>query len=446
MPNFNVLSDVMRNPRRMLNHSGLLRTKIEIGKRLDIFTMPGTVPSASTMKNLDRLHLLKIGQAEALDTLSFLASRASPALSQKEAISLMVTAYSCGLVELHLTDRCNCRCPGCYYGNFKSDVFPFDGLDHVGEMQPKAITLVGGGEPTVYRSDEKTLADAMTRLSGLSPGVQFGLITNGVALPPQEEQVLGQLTWTRLSIDASTQGTYERIKGAGRHSLDATLNNLRSYLDSPIPYVGAGFLFSSLNISEAVDFLKLIYGIVIEKPGRIDKTNVQYRAMRPSTQDFEAISAGTAFFEYAITEDQLAAAKEQYSELMSNSSPSFREFAETNSNFGSVLKGNTTYTGADFDFCAFPLLYRLVRPSGLIYPCFVSIDLDRQENIMGNILTDDDYRITVGLLSYLYASKIISYCSKDGCRLSRNCHIADDAVRTGNFERPEGPARESYFF
>lgn len=440
------VKEVMRNKTRILNHAELLRAKIDIGRRMGIFA-EGADMAVERPELIEKcLMQFKAKKITAVEVLQIINSSVSARISEAEFTAMTATAYQAGLVEMHLTDKCNCRCPRCYYGSNKKDVFPFEKLDRVAEMRPRAIVLVGGGEPTVYRSRGKHLADAMD-LFGISlPGVQFGLITNGIIMPPEHEKVTSMLNWTRLSIDAATQQTYAVVKGKDVHDISRTFSNLETYLESPVPFVGAGFLFSSLNVFESADFLRRVFLIVSKSQERMDKINVQFRPMRPSTEYLRRVAIGKMKFEFSVKRGQLKDVMARFKRLKAGLGAGFTEFVETRTNFAEVFKGNTKYSGAEFDFCSFPLLYRLVRASGAIYPCFVCVDPEKQENIMGNILTDEDYMMRVGLLSYLYAAKIISFCTKDGCRLSRNNNIVSEAVRTGVFQRPVGPASENYFF
>lgn len=442
----NVLKEVMRNKNRILNHGDLLRKKIALGRELKLFPDPASTVDPRVEVNLGLLKLLRARRISATEALAKISAGLMPAQTEAEITHNMVNAYLAGQVELHLTDRCNCRCPGCYYGSQKKDVFPFQHLSRVGEMQPRSIVLVGGGEPTIYQSGGRELLDSVLELESMSPGIQFGLITNGIAVPEQREELFSRLRWVRLSIDAATQSTYEIIKGREVHAIGKTIDNLKAYLDSDIPFVGAGFLFSSLNIHESLDFLQLIYSVAAQRQKWLDRINIQFRPMRPSTEIFEGVSRGTLDFKYAIKGEQIDAIRQQHDALMGRADANFADFIKTKTNTAELFKGNTSYVGEDFDFCSYAFLYRLIRPSGNVYPCFVSIDLEKAENTMGNILRDNDYRLRVGLLSYLYASKVISYCSKNGCRLSRNNHIPSAAATSGQFVRPSGSAHEDYFF
>lgn len=158
-------------------------------------------------------------------------------------------------VQLILSDLCNQDCHFCAYrmeGGFTSKYFggnpnrfiptvkAIEILDDCAALGVKAIEFTGGGEPTVHKDCMPIIAHAQ------SVGLQTALVTNGVRLKPH--RALEQLTWLRVSVDAGTAETYERIR---RSRAWATVMRTLDYVGTlRRPYVGVGFVVTRENWHE----------------------------------------------------------------------------------------------------------------------------------------------------------------------------------------------------
>lgn len=162
-------------------------------------------------------------------------------------------------VQLILSDLCNQDCHFCAYrmsNGLSTELFS-EGDNHNPNRQittekaeeiirdckesgVKAIQFTGGGEPTVHK-DHKTLFALAQSL-----GIKTALVTNGTRLDPLCSSTQN-MEWIRISIDAGTEETYERIRRhKGWNKLWRTIDKLWDYGGR----LGAGFVVTNDNFRE----------------------------------------------------------------------------------------------------------------------------------------------------------------------------------------------------
>jgi len=113
----------------------------------------------------------------------------------------------------------------------------------------KAITFVGGGEPTL----NPDFTDMMYRASEY---VKFGLISHlGRRYDNQFFDALQRATWVRVSLNAATPWTYEDHQG--RNHFYQAMANMTEAARRGIN-VGASFLVTKSNFHEAVYAARLV--------------------------------------------------------------------------------------------------------------------------------------------------------------------------------------------
>jgi len=166
-------------------------------------------------------------------------------------------------VQLILSDLCNQNCHFCAYrmeGGFTSKYFggnpnrfiptekALEILDDCKEAGVKAIEFTGGGEPTVHKHWVQIIEHAQML------GLQTGLVTNGVRL--KDHPILEKLTWLRISLDAGTPETYERIRQS--KSWPQVMKNLEMVGKLKGPLVGVGFVVTLENFKELSDACALV--------------------------------------------------------------------------------------------------------------------------------------------------------------------------------------------
>lgn len=171
-------------------------------------------------------------------------------------------------IHLVLSDLCNQDCHFCSYrisNGFAAENFAdADGnrnparfiptakakeiLDDCAALGVKAIEFTGGGEPTVHKDHIEIIGHAQ------SLGLQTGLVTNGVRL--SDHPVFHNLDWLRISLDAGTPETYERIRAS--KAWPKVMANLTTAAGLSKPYVGAGFVVTRENAREILDSIEIV--------------------------------------------------------------------------------------------------------------------------------------------------------------------------------------------
>jgi radical SAM protein with 4Fe4S-binding SPASM domain len=153
-------------------------------------------------------------------------------------------------IEIHLTNVCNLRCSFCSYGRVRhQEMLHPDQLttlvDDLVGLAPtlKAVVFSGGGEPTVHPG----FAEAVARLA--DAGIEIGVITNGVRMPPAVLEAFLRCAWVRFSLDAPDPAHYQKVlsphdpKNYTRVLENmAALSAARGPVSPPAPVLGLAYL------------------------------------------------------------------------------------------------------------------------------------------------------------------------------------------------------------
>ena len=118
-------------------------------------------------------------------------------------------------------------------------------IDEFKQMDGRAITFVGGGEPTLHPRAPLVFDHAA------KVGIKFGLISH-FARSYSEEMYnsLKRATWIRVSINAATPETYGRIQGCSPEAFYVMDKNIRRLVRLEGPKVGISFLVHPMNVNE----------------------------------------------------------------------------------------------------------------------------------------------------------------------------------------------------
>lgn len=410
---------VARNPDRALNHLPLLREYLEIASRLGLFpTIPGIPlsapesPAAASWGNWEKnAPVLEEHLRGAVSTRELLR-RLAPGREEETRRSLR-SLYPLAHMEFHPTDLCNLDCQGCTYTRIREDepekdipaVFPFPRLDVLRKLNPAAIVVVGGGEPTLYRDSQHRFNQLIQQIHRLLPTTRLALITNGVFFPPG--QWYHCLDWARISIDAAEASTYRAFRG--RDMFQEVCRNLLNYLQTPIPYTGVGFLYSTANIHEYAGFIRFFHSLVnANLPESLDKFNIQFRPLRQDPRQ-----QGLAFPE-SVSPEQIKAVVRELAVLAAESRE-MEEFIKNRTNATTVEQGNA-HQPLSFSACFYSLIFNILRADGRLFPCFVNVD--EPGFCLGNILHDSPETIVLNRL--IVAGRPRAICRPEACR---QCHL-----------------------
>lgn len=128
------------------------------------------------------------------------------------------------MLEIQLTNGCNLNCKFCNSkARNKQDTLDLSTLikfiAQVSKHGLKAVTLEGGGEPSLYDN----LAELVLYLRKLD--IQCGIITNGTN--KLSDVVCENLQYIRVSLDSYDTSSYLNIKG--RDYFDNVIDNIKYY-------------------------------------------------------------------------------------------------------------------------------------------------------------------------------------------------------------------------
>jgi MoaA/NifB/PqqE/SkfB family radical SAM enzyme len=128
-------------------------------------------------------------------------------------------------INLDLTTACNFSCPHCV----DSEIINSGRLLRLEDVKKSldtlkahgllSVILLGGGEPTLYRGFGEVVRYSK------EIGLQVGIVTNGSKLERVKEvaHLLGKHDWLRLSLDAATQETFDKLH---RPKIGVQLNDI----------------------------------------------------------------------------------------------------------------------------------------------------------------------------------------------------------------------------
>lgn len=320
-------------------------------------------------------------------------------------------------VEFHPCDACNLSCSGCtYFHDLPSGPdpvsFPIKSINKIcSSIQPKAITIVGGGEPTLYKSGKFRLGDLINSIGNgeydCTPAI--GLITNGTLWVPGNPTWHHHVDWIRYSLDTSSAESYLIRKG--KDYFDIVVDNvIRTLTDTNIPLVSVGFLYHPGTIVETgsliSNFAKLIKNRCMDQ---IDRFSIQFRPWRLPI-------GNPAINERILSQQDIEdAALDLFHRI--EQEPFLEQFIRRNTNIAvNLLCGGAREKVSPFSECYFGLAKSVIRANGSIYPCFRVAADHKRDFYCGNIVSDTALKIALReLYVHIYSAKNICTPNYESC-------------------------------
>ena len=148
-------------------------------------------------------------------------------------------------INLDLTTACNFACPHCVDSEITNTGESLDiedikqSLSTLKSHGLLSVILLGGGEPTLYKDFDEIVSYIKNM------GLQLGIVTNGSKLERVAKiaDLLGKHDWVRLSLDAASQDTFEKLhRPKTRATLQDILHNARE-LKISNPDISLGYSF-----------------------------------------------------------------------------------------------------------------------------------------------------------------------------------------------------------
>lgn len=123
-------------------------------------------------------------------------------------------------------------------------------LDDAVDHGCRAITFVGGGEPTLHPRFADFMSEAHMH------GVKFGVVTHlGRIYADWFFEALALAIWVRVSVNAATRETY--LKHQGRDHFRQAIWNMEALAKKGGPRVGMSFLITNDNAAEIIEAAQL---------------------------------------------------------------------------------------------------------------------------------------------------------------------------------------------
>lgn len=207
------------------------------------------------------------------------------------------------IVELDPTAVCDLACPGCISEDIiaAGNSFTHARLLELGkefkESNVKGVIFIGGGEPLAHPASGELI-----EYFGQND-ISVGITTNGTFINRYINQIAQYSSWTRVSMDASSEEMFEILrptKGGGS-KFHHIINNMRELAKIKKGKLGFSFLIRtevegdgiSSNIHEIYDAAALAKDIGCDyfevKPSYNYKNDVAHSLVQHSSQRIEEI-------------------------------------------------------------------------------------------------------------------------------------------------------------
>jgi MoaA/NifB/PqqE/SkfB family radical SAM enzyme len=174
-------------------------------------------------------------------------------------------------VELDMTNLCNHRCPECsgwYFQNRNHDMLEYalaeDIIRQLAKARVRGLIFTGGGEPLCHPH----ITDIVKLTHAL--GLDIGFITNGSLITQDIAGVLLECcTWLRISLDAGSPETFEKVHGMDGDTFEKVINNIRlltnmkKQLNSSTT-IGIGYLTCDYSKDEMYETTKLCKKLAVD--------------------------------------------------------------------------------------------------------------------------------------------------------------------------------------
>lgn len=169
-------------------------------------------------------------------------------------------------VRVKPTNYCNHHCYYCSYADSelglrdivnRQDQIPWEKMQEIiqdfADMEVKAVTFSGGGEPLVYPYIIETI-ESMKKA-----GIQVSIITNGSLLDGERAQALKDAKWVRISCDSADAETYAKARDIPIDAFDKVCNNIKEFakLKDKNCELGINFVINHENANQVYNMAVL---------------------------------------------------------------------------------------------------------------------------------------------------------------------------------------------
>ena len=282
------------------------------------------------------------------------------------------------VVEFDPTSHCNLACPDCIsgtllnQGQIERNRIKDLTLEMI-EAGVKAVILIGGGEPMMHPD----IAWVIQTLG--EHGVRIGITTNGLYLKKHLEVTAKFADWVRVSMDAGTTETFNRIRPSrtGNSLFSAAVENMQAYARCKTGRLGYSFMvFNQGNYGFKANVAST------DKFGKVAHitTNVHeiYTAAKLAKEigcDYFEVKPMYDINHFAVLQQSGIAeiVEEQLDLIRALEDEHFRVFEAVK--LRATLRGESNLEPKDYRRCAVAQMRTLVTSSGVyVCPYFRGVD------------------------------------------------------------------------
>lgn len=155
----------------------------------------------------------------------------------QDTVQHLLKGERCSPVYIRIkpTNKCNHNCNYCHYRNAYLDLDEYHPADEIpygrmmeiirdlSDMDVKAVTFSGGGEPLLYPYIEETMEKV------LQSGIDLSIITNGSLLKGRSAELLAKAKWVRISLESVNAEEYAKVRGVKPGAFEELCENIRAF-------------------------------------------------------------------------------------------------------------------------------------------------------------------------------------------------------------------------
>jgi MoaA/NifB/PqqE/SkfB family radical SAM enzyme len=262
------------------------------------------------------------------------------------------------IVELDATEACDLACPGCVSEDLIANKrrFSNERLLSLGvEMKNagiKALILIGGGEPLMH----PVIGQFMKYLG--EHDIHLGITTNGTLIDKYLDIIAEFSNWTRISVDAATEGTFNRLRPSrnGGSRFHHVIDNMRKL--ARIKKGKMGFSFLIRTEADGFGIKSNIHEIYASALLARD-IGCDYFEIKPSYMYVGGIDHALVVH----SEERMQEARKEINRLTALTTDSFKIMKAIN--LEDSLNGVKNEQAKDYHRCLVSELRTLICPSGV---------------------------------------------------------------------------------
>ncbi|MBU0981298.1 radical SAM protein [Patescibacteria group bacterium] len=273
------------------------------------------------------------------------------------------------LIDIYPNDTCNCRCQFCVSPFGRSNL-PIEVVKLLAKLRPRVITITGGGEPSIYKDGKHRIEDFVAEIRTHLGTIPIGMMTNGTRLI--DTNTVNELAWLRISINAASREAYQDIHGCD--FFNRVVNNTATFINSGIPQVGIGFVYTPKTACQITKFAEMVLDRLKPKTTE-DKFNRLTLQFRPV--------ADRDYSRYHLSDVEKEALRSQSAKI----SDEAQTLLSKQSNFRQVLDNQCFGGSSPFQRCWISFLQMNIDANGDSYPC--PQKTHKREDSYGNIFDPD---------------------------------------------------------